>query len=92
MISETIVPLPHEPDSGLTRTIIISSDSPLSSVWLRIAAGEIRETDAGFLWNGVNIRVESGLASIRRINNSDELLVQLAEGERTTTVRIHLTW
>ncbi len=92
VISETIVPLPHEPDSGLTRTIIISSDSPLSSVWLRIAAGEIRETDAGFLWNGVNIRVESGLASIRRINNSDELLVQLAEGERTTTVRIHLTW
>lgn len=92
VISETIVPLQHEPDFGLTRTITVSSDRPLKSVWLRIAAGEIRETDTGFLWNGVNIRVESGLASIRRINNSDELLVQLADGERSTAVRVHLTW
>lgn len=91
-ISETITPVPAEPDAGLTREFQIRSDTALKSVWLRVAAGEISETDTGFLWNGVQIQVEAGLASVRRSGTTDELLIQLPDGVQEASVRLHMMW
>ena len=46
----------------------------------------------GYLWNGVRLQVEEGLAVVRRAGDQDELLVQLPAGVNAATVRVTLIW
>jgi len=91
-VEETLTPIPNEPDSGLRRTLVIKSKEQLNDVWLRLALGKIEQVKGGYVWNGVRLVVEKGLAVVRRAGDQDELLVQLPAGVNAATVRVTLIW
>jgi hypothetical protein len=70
----------------------VKSAEPLNDLWLRVAAGKIEQVQGAFVWNGVRLQVEEGLAVVRRIGDQDELLIQLPAGVTAATVRLTLIW
>ena len=57
-----------------------------------MASGKIEQVQGGFVWNGVRLQVEEGLAVVRRSGDQDELLIQLPAGVKVATVRLTLIW
>jgi hypothetical protein len=91
-VEETLTPVANEPDNGLRRTLTLKSAEPLNDLWLRVAAGKIEQVQGGFVWSGVRLQVEEGLAVVRRSGDQDELLIQLPAGVTAATVRLTLIW
>ena len=91
-VEDRLEPILHEPDNGLRRTLQLKSEAGLNDLWVRVATGRIEQVDGGFLWNGVRVQVEEGLAIVRRIGDQDELLIQLPAGAREAVVRLTLVW
>ncbi len=91
-VEDRLEPILHEPDNGLRRTLQLKSEAGLNDLWVRVATGRIEQVDGGFLWNGVRVQVEKGLAIVRRIGDQDELLIQLPAGAREAVVRLTLVW
>lgn len=91
-VEETLTPVANEPDNGLRRTLTVKSAEPLNDLWLRVAAGKIEQVQDAFVWNGVRLQVEEGLAVVRRSGDQDELLIQLPAGVPAATVRLTLIW
>ena len=91
-LTDTLEPLPGKPDFGLKRTLDIRSSSVLQQVWIRLAAGQISEKDAGFVCDGVQYRVQGGLAVVRQSGGRSELLVQLPDGGSAAQVVVEIRW
>jgi hypothetical protein len=91
-LTDTLEPLPGKPDFGLKRTLDIRSSSALQQVWIRLAAGQISEKDAGFVCDGVQYRVQGGLAVVRQSGGRSELLVQLPDGGSAAQVVVEIRW
>jgi hypothetical protein len=91
-LTDTLEPLPNQPDFGLKRTLEIRSAVPLKQLWLRLAAGQVSEAQGGFVCDGVHYTVQGGLAVVRQSGGRSELLLQLPEGNSTAKVVVEIRW
>ncbi len=90
--SDTLEPFTAQPDNGLKRTLTVRSPRGLDNVWVRVAVGEITGSGQQWLWNGIQLTIDGGLPTVRRIGDQQELLIQLPPGARETSLKITLVW
>jgi hypothetical protein len=90
-VSDELSPLVASPDSGLSRTIRISTAKSPENTYLRIAAGNaVEEMDGAFVVDGVRYEVQDVQPVIRSVNGRTELLlpVQVKDGSAILVVRM----